>query len=169
MMTRSPIWKYSLGIKFLCVIGILLSAYSLYVKYRLARDSDYEALCDLSDRIKCTKVFHSRYGNGFGIIGEMLGGDESIFNQPNGINGIIFYTLIILLDFSLNLHLTKLQVALSFISNLISIYLAYLLYFVFENLCIVCATLYVVNMLLLILSVKRYSNLVKNVDSRKNK
>lgn len=39
----------------------------------------------------------NRYGNGFGIIGSILGGDESIFNQPNGINGIVFYILLILL------------------------------------------------------------------------
>ncbi|KAJ6638826.1 Vitamin K epoxide reductase complex subunit 1 [Pseudolycoriella hygida] len=59
-MYKSSVWKYSFGIRFLCIIAILLSSYSLYVKHRIAKDSSYEAMCDISERIKCTKVFDSK-------------------------------------------------------------------------------------------------------------
>lgn len=41
-------------------------------------------------------LFKLRYGRGFGLIGPIFG-HESALNQPNGILGIIFYTLVAVL------------------------------------------------------------------------
>uniref|UniRef100_A0A6B2E969 vitamin-K-epoxide reductase (warfarin-sensitive) n=1 Tax=Phlebotomus kandelakii TaxID=1109342 RepID=A0A6B2E969_9DIPT len=141
------------------LIGLLLSVYSTHVEIQLELDNDYEALCDLNEGISCTKVFSSKYGKGFGIIHHVLG-EESVFNQPNGLFGIFFYALIALLCFVNDSNVARVQIYLCIVSNIISLYLAYLLYFVLEDFCIVCVSTYVVNGINLYLSVKRYHSLV---------
>lgn len=54
----------------------------------------------------------------------------------------------------------RLQIYLCIVSNLLSLYLAYLLYFVLEDFCIVCVSTYVVNAINLYLSIRRYHALV---------
>ena len=48
---------------------------------------------DISEHISCSKVFTSKYGKGFGIVGPLLG-EESPFNVANGLNGIFFYIIL---------------------------------------------------------------------------
>lgn len=43
-------------VRTVCLIGILLSAYALYVESRKEADPGYEALCDVSSWISCSKV-----------------------------------------------------------------------------------------------------------------
>lgn len=53
-----------------------------------------------------------------------------------------------------------------------SLYLAYLLYFVLEDFCVVCVSTYVVNFVNLILSIKRFNYLSENqnyVEVKKSK
>ena len=45
-----------------------------------------------------------------------------------------------------------LQLYLSVLSNIGSVYLAYVLYFILQNICVVCVSIYVVNFLLLVTS-----------------
>nr|XP_053637020.1 vitamin K epoxide reductase complex subunit 1-like protein 1 isoform X2 [Cherax quadricarinatus] len=99
-----------------------------------------------------------RYGRGFGIIGELLGQDH-VLNQPNSIPGIIFYFLIIFLGEMKSLKTAKVQRAVISLSNLMSIYLAYLLYFVLKDFCIVCVSTYTINILLTVLAFMRVSAL----------
>ncbi|XP_059619327.1 vitamin K epoxide reductase complex subunit 1 [Phlebotomus argentipes] len=141
------------------LIGLLLSIYTTHVEIQLELDNDYEALCDLNEGISCTKVFSSQYGKGFGIVHHLLG-EESIFNQPNGLFGIFFYALIALLCFVNDSKVARVQIYLCIVSNLLSLYLAYLLYFVLEDFCIVCVSTYVVNGINLYLAVRRYRALV---------
>lgn len=209
--------RYSKGIVVSSTIGILLSIYGLHVEISAQSDDDYEAMCDISEHVSCTKVFTSEYGRGFGIIGPILG-ENSFLNLPNPLYGILFYAMIaalskylrqIYLASSINHVMTELykylirerrenlifplhhlwmkpyiktykqfqrklssipvtghtksirfgkaQVILSALSNLMSIYLAYLLYFILEDFCVVCVLSYVVNFINLILSSKRYN------------
>nr|XP_029711289.1 uncharacterized protein LOC109415799 [Aedes albopictus] len=52
--------KYSCtaGLVGLSFAGFLLSLYTSYVEIRAERDHSYEAMCDISERISCTKVLH---------------------------------------------------------------------------------------------------------------
>uniref|UniRef100_A0A4W3GMH7 vitamin-K-epoxide reductase (warfarin-sensitive) n=1 Tax=Callorhinchus milii TaxID=7868 RepID=A0A4W3GMH7_CALMI len=43
-----------------CVLGLLLSVYAYHVETTKARDRAYEAMCDLSASISCSRVFTSR-------------------------------------------------------------------------------------------------------------
>jgi vitamin-K-epoxide reductase (warfarin-sensitive) len=74
-------------IRILASAGVLIAAYSLYVKARFAKDKTYRAMCDLSDNISCTRVMASKYGTNFGInIGSTLAFSNSFL-------GILFYLL----------------------------------------------------------------------------
>lgn len=81
------------GIAFCCMIGVLLSIYALNIEIHAESDSSYEALCDISEHVSCSKVFTSKYGKGFGIIAPIFG-EKSMLNQPNPLYGIFFYSLI---------------------------------------------------------------------------
>ncbi|XP_068228907.1 vitamin K epoxide reductase complex subunit 1-like protein 1 [Palaemon carinicauda] len=137
-------------------IGIMLSLYALYVEVSKESDGNYQAMCDISPSISCSKVFTSKYGRGFGIIGGLLGHDH-ILNQPNSIPGILFYVLIVVTGEIKNLRAAKVQKILLFFSNFMSLYLAYLLYFVLHDFCIVCVSTYIINLLLTLCGFRRVS------------
>lgn len=42
-----------------CVIGLGLSVYAYIVENKLEVDENYEPMCDLHERISCTKAFGS--------------------------------------------------------------------------------------------------------------
>ena len=123
-------------ITILAIIGLLLSIYALYVGKK-SSEKHYKAACDINDKISCTKAFSSSYG-------KILGISNSVF-------GIIFYIIILILN-----ALDNIQVIfyLAVISVIGSIYLAYISYIKLKILCIVCSSIYLVNILLLIFSYK---------------
>jgi vitamin-K-epoxide reductase (warfarin-sensitive) len=109
-----------------------------------------------------------RYGKGFGLIGPIFG-EDSPLNIPNGFYGTLFYSTIVALSYSNNLVLAKLNKYLIVISNLLSIWLAFLLYFVLEDLCVVCVSTYVVNFANLIFSVKKCNLIIQEKQEKKVK
>lgn len=114
-------------------IGFVLSLYSLYVKSEFRKNKKYKALCDINDKISCTKVFSSSYG--------------SLFKIDNGYFGIFAYPLINLF-YLLNLQLPL--IIFSSVAVLLSVYLAYLSYYKLRNFCLVCTGIYIVNILIFI-------------------
>lgn len=52
--------QYSAFIAIACMIGTGLSLYSYYVETMIAEDRNYEAMCDISEQISCSKVFTSK-------------------------------------------------------------------------------------------------------------
>ncbi|XP_017478305.1 PREDICTED: vitamin K epoxide reductase complex subunit 1-like protein 1 [Rhagoletis zephyria] len=137
-----------------CLVGMLLSAYATYVELRAEKDASYVAMCDLSPKVSCTAVFTSSYGRGFGLTKYLTS-----WNPPNGVLGVAFYILLLLLTPPRHHLLSLLQLLLCFVSNLLSVYLAYLLYFVLEDLCVVCVSIYVVNFVCLLESWKIYKQI----------
>ncbi|XP_048768111.1 vitamin K epoxide reductase complex subunit 1-like protein 1 [Ostrea edulis] len=131
-----------------CAIGTLLSVYALYVEINAEQDKNYRANCDISSTISCSKVFKSRWGKGFGLIGLVIGEDHPL-NLPNSVFGIVFYTLQVALAFSSSSRLTSLQLYTSILSNIASVYLGYILYFILRDLCVVCVSTYITNAVLL--------------------
>ncbi|XP_037953446.1 vitamin K epoxide reductase complex subunit 1 [Teleopsis dalmanni] len=124
-----------------CVIGLLLSAYATYVEVKAEQDADYVAMCDLSEKVSCTAVFTSSYGKGFGLLQHFTGD----LTPPNGVLGIMFYIFMIVLTFVEKRLAIVTQLFIALVSNFLSVYLAYLLYFVLDDLCVVCVCIYIVN------------------------
>lgn len=57
-MAKSP-EQYAAAIAIACLIGTGLSLYSYYVATKLDEDGAYEAMCDISEQISCTKLYTS--------------------------------------------------------------------------------------------------------------
>ncbi|GBM71329.1 Vitamin K epoxide reductase complex subunit 1-like protein 1 [Araneus ventricosus] len=138
-----------------CIAGLLLSIYAYHVEVKKEKDENYTAMCDISEHMSCTAAFSSKYGKGFGIL-EHIVGKESILNQPNSVFGLVFYLIFMPLGEIPNLTVSKIMIGLAVLSNLCSVYLAYILMFILYDFCVVCVTTYAVNFFLLICSLFRY-------------
>ena len=44
----------------LCFVGLVVSGYSLFVEVKKLNDPSYQALCDISEYVSCSKAFTSR-------------------------------------------------------------------------------------------------------------
>ena len=44
----------------LCLLGVVLSVYALYVEVKKTQDKSFQALCDINSRMSCSKVFSSK-------------------------------------------------------------------------------------------------------------
>ncbi|XP_043942298.1 vitamin K epoxide reductase complex subunit 1-like protein 1 [Protopterus annectens] len=137
-----------------CTVGIILSIYAYHVETSKERDAGYRAMCDISDSISCSKVFTSRWGRGFGLM-EHLFGRYSVMNQPNSVFGIVFYLLQILLGQTVSSVSFVTLLLTSVVSIAGSLYLAYILFFVLHDFCVICVSTYVLNFILFLLNWKR--------------
>lgn len=81
-------------------------------------------------------------------------GPNSIFNQSNSIFGCIFYTLQLLFGCLRGRWASILLVLSSLVSLIGSVYLAWILFFVLYDFCIVCLTTYAINVGLMVLNVR---------------
>ncbi|KAI1302337.1 Vitamin K epoxide reductase complex subunit 1-like protein 1 [Halotydeus destructor] len=129
------------------ILGILLSLYTIYVEIQHEKDNKFRALCDINEHMSCSKVFMSKYGKGFGLVSP-----ESPFYLPNPIFGVIHYftTLMITLFAGRDKLLINVFIMLAALSNIGSVYLGYVLFFVLHDVCVVCITIYVVNFFMLV-------------------
>ncbi|XP_005987585.1 vitamin K epoxide reductase complex subunit 1-like protein 1 [Latimeria chalumnae] len=137
-----------------CILGILLSLYAYHVEREKMRDAGYQAMCDLSERISCSKVFTSRWGRGFGLLGSIFGKDSAM-NQPNSVFGFIFYVLQMMLGMTVSAVAALILMTSSIVSVVGALYLSYILYFVLKDFCIICITTYLLNFILFIINYKR--------------
>ena len=119
----------------LSCLGLLISLYAFYVKKKMEKDKNYSPVCDLSDKVSCTKAMGSEYG--------------SFFIVPNSVWGIGFYALVLLLSILGNIEAV---IWLSIVAVLGSIYLAYISFFKIKVLCPLCLGIYAINILILIFS-----------------
>ena len=120
-------------IQTIAIIGLLLSLYSYYVEIRIKKNHHYKALCDITDTVSCSKVVNSKY--------------SKIFDGfSNSLAGVLFYIVIFFLSFY-NLSYVLYLSALSIIASL---YLGYVQYFKIKGICIVCSSVYIVNIILFI-------------------
>ena len=122
-------------IQLLAVTGLILSFYSLYVERKLVAQEDYSPVCDIRKNISCSAAFTSKYSKTLGI--------------NNSILGLGFYSAIFIL------YLTFYAPWILYLATfgmLTTIYLAYISYFKLKNFCLVCTSIYLVNILILILA-----------------
>ena len=124
----------------LAIVGFILSLYSFYVEKRLEKNSSYSPTCDITQKVSCSVAFTSKYAKIFGI--------------NNSILGLIFYSAIILLSLT---SFAWLILYFAASSVLITFYLAYISYFKLKNFCLVCSTIYLVNLLIFIFAWIRFA------------
>jgi vitamin-K-epoxide reductase (warfarin-sensitive) len=147
-MVSSSVYRQSVIV--LCLAGIGLSLYAYYVETRKTSDSSYRAACDISERMSCTRVLTSRWSRGFGLFNA-----DSPLNLPDSLFGLMYYCLSLVLNRSYtSKNIAYLRVLFSIITNLGSIYLSYILYFILHDVCVVCCGMYIVNFILLICNLK---------------
>ncbi|KAL6463819.1 hypothetical protein MHYP_G00282100, partial [Metynnis hypsauchen] len=153
LRVSTPRWE-RIARLLVCLLGILLSLYAFHVESEKSRDANYRAMCDLSSSISCSKVFTSRWGRGFGLLGSIFGNNSAI-NQPNSVYGLFFYVFQLLLGMTVSAMAALILMTTSIVSVMGSLYLAYILYFVLKDFCIICVTTYALNFILLVLNYKR--------------
>ncbi|KAG7207421.1 hypothetical protein KM043_009070 [Ampulex compressa] len=153
--TRISVRRINAALILACLIGLVLCYYAYTVEIAKEKDDSYVALCDINEYISCTKPFTSKYGKGFGLIPS-----DSVFYLNNPIYGFGFYTIIAILSLSNTYYASIIVVGLNIVSNMGSVYLAYILYSI-NTLCIVCISTYVINALILFLSIRKLKTLAK--------
>ncbi|HEV8316030.1 MAG TPA: vitamin K epoxide reductase family protein [Vicinamibacterales bacterium] len=134
----------------LCVLGLVASATSTYVHYRLMHDASYTSFCDISEAVNCETVYRSAYGTVAGI--------------PVALGGVIWFSLALLLTFvsepsapparpsqarraetadASESSVSGYLFALSTVALAVVLYLAYASFFVLKTMCILCVLTYV--------------------------
>lgn len=115
----------------IAIVGLAISAYGIMVERKLQQDAQYKAACDISDAISCTRPFLSPYGKMLGI--------SNIWASA------LYYCAIIVVAL---LNLSTLTFILACAGVAASIVFAYILYFKVRSLCLICTSLYLVNIAL---------------------
>nr|ASF90528.1 vitamin K epoxide reductase complex subunit 1 [Conus ebraeus] len=143
----------------LSAIGVVISVYSLHVEIEKERNPSFRAACDFSEKMSCSKVLTSSYARGFGVVGKLFGSD-SLLNARNCNLGIIFYLAYPVVDLFLRPSLAAPVLLLMSVSGILtSVYLAFILFFVLRDFCLVCVTTYFINGCLLYLNYSFYMGL----------
>ena len=55
------------------VLGVFVSAYSVYVEGRKREDEDFQPVCNINSWSSCTSAFEHPVGTGFGFICDITG------------------------------------------------------------------------------------------------
>ncbi len=118
----------------LSFIGFCISLYAYFVDQNLKKDPNYQPVCNISDRISCTKPITSPYG-------KLLGFSNSYL-------GLVYYPILALLAIVGN-DISLLVLATG--SLLFTLYLAYILFTKIKSLCLICLTIYAVNISLFLI------------------
>jgi vitamin-K-epoxide reductase (warfarin-sensitive) len=126
-----------ISILVLAAVGFCISLYTYLLEKKIKKQPNYKSVCDISDRVSCTKPMKSPYA--------------SIFYFSNAIVGVAYYLMIIVLAL---LQMHSLLLFATVIGCIASAFLAYLLYFKIKSLCLLCTSLYIINILLLLLAIR---------------
>ncbi|EDO43588.1 predicted protein [Nematostella vectensis] len=137
-----------------CLSGILVSAYALYVEMRKSKDKNYKAVCDIGENMSCSRVLTSKYSKGFGLV-ELLVGKDHFMNLPNCLIGIVFYLFQLCLGMVGSSWCNSLLLITSIMSCVGSVYLGYILFVILKDICLVCIATYIVNGTLFYLNYQR--------------
>ncbi|HZW61468.1 MAG TPA: vitamin K epoxide reductase family protein [Candidatus Babeliales bacterium] len=116
----------------LALLGFSISLYTYIIEKKITLNPQYKPVCDLSDRISCSKPIKSAYG--------------SLFFVSNSLIGLVFYLLVALLAINDAINLILIAAIGATIASCI---LAYILYFKIKAICLLCTSLYIVNIILL--------------------
>jgi len=161
---RVWIWSHCANYKgilvLLCMLGIGVCIYALSVEFHVEANPEYEAMCDINEKMSCTKVLTSEWGKGFGLLGFIIGHDHPL-NLKNPFFGLAFYFIQLFLSDRKGSLAYKLQLATAIMANCGTLWLAYILYFVLNDFCIVCVSTYAINFGVLLTNIARFKEMRK--------
>lgn len=112
-------------------IGLLLSLYGLFIERRLKVNQSYKPVCDISDKVSCTKTFLSPWGKITGV--------------SNVYVGAIVYAIMIIVAVMGNAQLAFVGACILVVGSL---FLAYILLTKIRTFCLLCTAIYIVNVAL---------------------
>lgn len=121
----------------LAMVGFSICVYTYLLEQKIKSKPNYKPACDLSDRVSCTKPMKSDYA--------------ALFYFSNSIIGAAYYLMIITVAL---LQMHSLLLFASVAGCIVSAFMAFLLYFKIKSLCLLCTTLYIINILLLLLALR---------------
>ena len=117
----------------IAMIGLVISAYGYFVESRIQADPTYKPACDISDIVSCSKPIRSKYGK--------------LFLFSNTSLGFGYYTSMISLA---AIDYAYLSFFLAIGGICASAIFAYILFFKIRAFCLICMSVYAVNVALLI-------------------
>ena len=120
----------------LAAIGFCISAYAYFVEQKIRQEPDFKPFCDINDRISCTKPMKSQYSN--------------LFFFSNAFVGMLYYVVVAVLAF---FDTNMLLIITASVSMIITCFLAYILYFKIKSFCLLCSSVYLINLIIFLLLV----------------
>jgi uncharacterized membrane protein len=142
MRKLSPIIHYSL-----CLVGIGIALYSLYVESMLVNIPGYTPACDVSAwAMSCSKVFNSKYARPLSNVGFVKRGHVLDLSLPY--LALLYFVPLMFLPAISKQQPTSVKLfrATSYVAVCFNMYLAYILKFVLGEVCLVCVSNYIVNL-----------------------
>lgn len=144
-----------------CLVGFLLSSYAYTVEHRAERakqlGTSYRAACDIGP-FSCTKVFSSEFGSATQLLG--------LPKISNAAVGMLYYSVEMICCW----HPTLILV-ISAPSILATAILAFILTVILHDVCVVCCSIYIVNVVTVWLAYRwwRRTNAPKSSRAKKNR
>ena len=144
------------------VLGLVASLYAMYVEGEIAQAAALGhaftgAACDIGSWSRCSKVLTSSYSRVLSHWGFVPRG--SVYDLSNAAMGTAFYAVALVHDvlpLPLSSGTRQLVMLVASTGSLaFTGYLAYVLKFVLQDFCLVCATMYVANALIFIGAARR--------------
>lgn len=126
-----------LALCILAAIGFCISLYAYFTESKIKQDPNYHPACDINDRISCSAPLKSEYSN--------------IFYFSNALMAMVYYITVGMLAY---FDMYRLVLIATAGGVLLTLVLAYLLYFRIKSLCLVCTSLYIVNILLFLFALR---------------
>lgn len=122
-----------MSVFYIAFIGLIIAAYAYFVESKIEADPTYKPLCDISGAVSCSKPMRSKY--------------SKIFMFSNGTLGMIYYASMMVLAVFECIYCARL---LSVAGVCMSVFFAYILFFKVKSFCLICISLYAVNIALLL-------------------
>ena len=121
----------------LSFIGFCISLYAYFVDQNIQKDPTYKPVCDISDAVSCSKPIRSPYG-------KLLGFSNSYL-------GLVYYPILAILAVVGN-NTSLLVLATG--SLVFSLYLAYILFTKIKSFCLICLSIYAINISIFLICLK---------------
>ena len=120
----------------LACAGLAASAASTYVHLRMLGDPGYASFCDVNATVSCSQVYQSRYGSVLGV--------------PVALGGVIWFAAVLLLTYAgarapraAAPNVAGYLLVWSTVGLAVSMYMAYVSFFVLGTVCLLCVVVYV--------------------------
>ena len=149
--------------------GTAIALYTLYVEHKLSTNEDFDALCDIDTGVfagaSCTTVLSSSYSH---ILSHWkLVEKDSALDLSNAVMGAAYYVAAFLFDFAPVPNPAAVLLLAATGSLAFSAYLAFILTTQLEDFCVVCCSMYIVNVVIFVAALRLYFTTAPAPASRK--